>query len=218
MTTVTKDVNINVHYLTRVEGHANILVNTKKGVIDELKLEIIEAPRFFEAMVWGKSYYDLAQITCRICGICAVGHTLASLRGHRGRPGHRPQRADRAAAQADPGCRDHPEPRAPRLLPGGAGLLRRGLGDAPGHQPPRRGAAGPAAEEAGQRHVRGHRRAAGAPHQPGARRLHPRAHGRRAGRPEAADPGGRARPGGHRGPVQDAARSPISTIPRSTWP
>ena len=53
----------------------------RTGVIDELKLEIIEAPRFFEAMVWGKSYYDVAQITCRICGICAVGHTLASLRG-----------------------------------------------------------------------------------------------------------------------------------------
>lgn len=75
-----KDVNIDIHYVTRVEGHANIVVNTKNGTVDELRLEIIEAPRFFEAMVWGKSYYDIAQITCRICGICAVGHTTASLR------------------------------------------------------------------------------------------------------------------------------------------
>ncbi len=75
-----RDVNINIHYLTRVEGHGNILVNTKNGVVEELKLEIIEAPRFFEAMVRGKHFYDIAQITCRICGICAVGHTLASLR------------------------------------------------------------------------------------------------------------------------------------------
>ncbi|MDP2900427.1 MAG: Ni/Fe hydrogenase subunit alpha [Candidatus Bathyarchaeota archaeon] len=76
-----KDMHIDVHYLTRVEGHANIVVNTSNGVIDELRLEIIEAPRFFESMLLGKSYYDVAQITCRICGICAVGHTLASLRG-----------------------------------------------------------------------------------------------------------------------------------------
>ncbi len=76
-----KDVHIDVHYLTRVEGHANILVNTKNGIIDDLKLEIIEAPRFVEPMLLGKDYYDVAQITCRICGICAVGHTLASLRG-----------------------------------------------------------------------------------------------------------------------------------------
>lgn len=75
------DVHIDVHYLTRVEGHANIVVNTSNGVIDDLRLEIVEAPRFFEPMLLGKSYYDVAQITCRICGICAVGHTLASLRG-----------------------------------------------------------------------------------------------------------------------------------------
>jgi sulfhydrogenase subunit alpha len=76
-----KDMHIDVHYLTRVEGHANIVVNTSNGAIEDLRLDIIEAPRFFESMLWGKSYYDVAQITCRICGICAVGHTLASLRG-----------------------------------------------------------------------------------------------------------------------------------------
>jgi coenzyme F420-reducing hydrogenase alpha subunit len=76
-----KDGEIKVHYLTRVEGHGNILVDLKEGAIRELRWEIPEAPRFFEAMVRGQSYADAPHITSRICGICSIGHTIASLQG-----------------------------------------------------------------------------------------------------------------------------------------
>lgn len=76
-----KEGKINVHYLTRVEGHGNIVVDLKEGVVQELRWEIPEAPRFFEAMVRGRSYADAAHITSRICGICSIGHTVASLQG-----------------------------------------------------------------------------------------------------------------------------------------
>jgi len=76
-----KDGKINVHYLTRVEGHGNIVVDLKDGAIEELRWEIPEAPRFFEAMVRGQSYADAPHITSRICGICSIGHTVASLQG-----------------------------------------------------------------------------------------------------------------------------------------
>jgi len=76
-----KDGKINVHYLTRVEGHGNIVVDLKDGAIKELRWEIPEAPRFFEAMVRGQSYADAPHITSRICGICSIGHTVASLQG-----------------------------------------------------------------------------------------------------------------------------------------
>ncbi len=72
-------VTINVHEVTRVEGHGNIVVRAKDGVVEELRLEIIESPRFFEAMVRGRKYTDINFITSRICGICAVGHCTASL-------------------------------------------------------------------------------------------------------------------------------------------
>ncbi len=72
---------INVHYLTRVEGHGNIVVDLEGGAIKELRWEIPEAPRFFEAMVRGQSYADAPHITSRICGICSIGHTVASLQG-----------------------------------------------------------------------------------------------------------------------------------------
>ncbi|MGM0597598.1 MAG: Ni/Fe hydrogenase subunit alpha [Myxococcota bacterium] len=75
-----KDLNINVHHVTRVEGHGNIVVNSKDGKLEKIQWQVPEAPRFFEAMVRGRHYSEVARITSRICGICAVGHTLASVR------------------------------------------------------------------------------------------------------------------------------------------
>lgn len=75
-----KDVNINVHHLTRVEGHGNILVDVKNGTIEECTWQVPESPRFFEAMIRGRHYSEVARITSRICGICSVGHTLASVK------------------------------------------------------------------------------------------------------------------------------------------
>jgi coenzyme F420-reducing hydrogenase alpha subunit len=75
-----KDINVNVHHLTRVEGHGNIVVNIKSGKIEKCDWQVPEAPRFFEAMVRGRHYTEVARITSRICGICAVGHTLASVK------------------------------------------------------------------------------------------------------------------------------------------
>jgi sulfhydrogenase subunit alpha len=74
-----KDVKINIHDLTRVEGHGNIVLDVQAGEIKELKLEITESPRFFEAFLLGRKWYEAAHITCRICGICSIGHTSASL-------------------------------------------------------------------------------------------------------------------------------------------
>ena len=72
-------VNIHVHQLTRVEGHGNIVLNAKDGKIEELKWEVTESPRLFEAMLCGRYYEDVAIIASRICGICSIAHTMASI-------------------------------------------------------------------------------------------------------------------------------------------
>ncbi|MEM3880167.1 MAG: Ni/Fe hydrogenase subunit alpha [Candidatus Bathyarchaeia archaeon] len=72
--------NIEIHHVTRVEGHGNIYVNVKNGTIERCEWAISEAPRFFEAMVVGRQWNELHHITSRICGICSIGHTLASLK------------------------------------------------------------------------------------------------------------------------------------------
>jgi len=76
----TKTVKINVHHLTRVEGHGNIVVDVTRGKIKECRWEVPEAPRFFEAMVRGRMWHELHHITSRICGICSIAHTLVSVK------------------------------------------------------------------------------------------------------------------------------------------
>ncbi|MDP2990621.1 MAG: Ni/Fe hydrogenase subunit alpha [Kiritimatiellota bacterium] len=75
-----KTLTIQVHHVTRVEGHGNILLNLKDGVIEKVEWQVPEAPRFFEAMVRGRSWQDIQTIVSRICGICSVSHSLAAIK------------------------------------------------------------------------------------------------------------------------------------------
>jgi len=75
---MSKDININVHHLTRVEGHGNIVVNIKDGTVEKCQWQVPEAPRFFEAMVRGRRYDDIQTIVSRICGICSISHSLVA--------------------------------------------------------------------------------------------------------------------------------------------
>jgi len=77
---MSRDLNIDVHHLTRVEGHGNIVVNMKKGELEKAQLEIVEAPRYFEAMLKDRNFHEVAIVTSRICGICSLGHQMTSLK------------------------------------------------------------------------------------------------------------------------------------------
>lgn len=72
--------NINVPHLSRVEGHGNIKISIKDGNLVDARWEVVETPRFFEAILAGRDYQSAPYISGRICGICSIGHTLASIR------------------------------------------------------------------------------------------------------------------------------------------
>jgi len=74
------DMNIDVHHVTRIEGHGNINIVVEKGKLVDAKWSVVETPRFFEAMLRGMSHEMAPILTARICGICSIGHALASLR------------------------------------------------------------------------------------------------------------------------------------------
>jgi coenzyme F420-reducing hydrogenase alpha subunit len=75
-----ENIKVDVHYLTRVEGHGNIVVDVKNGKLAKCEFQVIESPRFFESMLVGRAIWEAQHITSRICGICACGHTLASVK------------------------------------------------------------------------------------------------------------------------------------------
>jgi sulfhydrogenase subunit alpha len=72
-------IEVNVHYVTRIEGHGNLVLSAKDGKIEKLLWEVPESPRFFEAMLIGRHYDDVHHIASRICGICSIAHTTASI-------------------------------------------------------------------------------------------------------------------------------------------
>src|SRR3989304_10409919 len=74
------DLHVDVHYLTRVEGHGHIVVDTVRGALERCELNVVAAPRFFEAMLVGRPYAQAAHLASRICGICSVAQTTVSLR------------------------------------------------------------------------------------------------------------------------------------------
>lgn len=77
---MSRTVDIHVHHVTRIEGHGNIVLRASDGRIEKLEWQVPEAPRFFEAMVRGRSYEDIQTIVSRICGICSVTHSFAAIK------------------------------------------------------------------------------------------------------------------------------------------
>jgi len=75
----SRNIGVKVEYLTRVEGHGNIVVEVKDGAFAACRFDVVESPRFFEALLRGRSIFEAQHITSRICGICACAHSLTSI-------------------------------------------------------------------------------------------------------------------------------------------
>jgi coenzyme F420-reducing hydrogenase alpha subunit len=58
------------------EGALNLVMDGDQ--VREVKLEIYEPPRFFEAFLRGRSFREVPDITARICGICPVAYQMGS--------------------------------------------------------------------------------------------------------------------------------------------
>ncbi|SER70488.1 Ni/Fe hydrogenase subunit alpha [Lentzea albida] len=64
--------------LARVEGEGALHVRTTGGRVDEVRLDIYEPPRFFEAFLRGRNFREPPDITARICGICPVAYQMSA--------------------------------------------------------------------------------------------------------------------------------------------
>lgn len=69
---------IKVDYLARVEGEGRLQVKIKNNTVSDVKFNIIEPPRFFEAFLRGRKFTEAPDITARICGICPIAYMMSS--------------------------------------------------------------------------------------------------------------------------------------------
>jgi len=70
---------IKVNYLARVEGEGALFIKIKNDEVTDVKFKIFEPPRFFEAFLRGRPYYDAPDITARICGICPIAYQMTAV-------------------------------------------------------------------------------------------------------------------------------------------
>ncbi|MCO6041086.1 NADPH-dependent hydrogenase/sulfhydrogenase 1 subunit alpha [Thermococcus alcaliphilus] len=70
---------ITVDHIARVEGKGGIEIVTSDEGVKEVKLNIIEGPRFFEAITIGKKLEEALAIYPRVCSFCSASHKLTAL-------------------------------------------------------------------------------------------------------------------------------------------
>ncbi len=75
---MSKTRTVKTEYLARVEGEGGMLVKIRDGRVTDVKLQIYEPPRFFEAFLRGRQFTEAPDITARICGICPVAYQMSS--------------------------------------------------------------------------------------------------------------------------------------------
>jgi coenzyme F420-reducing hydrogenase alpha subunit len=73
------DLRFQVQNLTRVEGEGSLHLLVRDGAVAEARLQIFEAPRYFEAIVAGRTPNEVIDIVSRICGICPVAYQMSAV-------------------------------------------------------------------------------------------------------------------------------------------
>ncbi len=70
---------ITVDHIARVEGKGGIEIVMGDDGVREVKLNIIEGPRFFEAITIGKKLEEALAVYPRICSFCSAAHKLTAV-------------------------------------------------------------------------------------------------------------------------------------------
>jgi sulfhydrogenase subunit alpha len=70
---------VTVDHLARVEGHGAIKVELDGRRVNVVRFDIFEGSRMIETLVQGRRFEDVPPIVSRVCAICSVSHSLASL-------------------------------------------------------------------------------------------------------------------------------------------
>jgi sulfhydrogenase subunit alpha len=74
-----RDLDLNIHNVSKMEGHTDLEIKVEKGVVKDVKLKITENQRFYEQAIKGKNFLQLPQMVSRICGTCSIAHLICAI-------------------------------------------------------------------------------------------------------------------------------------------
>ncbi|MGB9577154.1 MAG: nickel-dependent hydrogenase large subunit, partial [Candidatus Norongarragalinales archaeon] len=70
---------IRIEKLSKIEGHARLVVTISKNEVKDVKLDVTEGARFFESLVRGHSCTEIPITAARICGFCSQAHQVTAI-------------------------------------------------------------------------------------------------------------------------------------------
>ena len=79
MSEAAKNRTIKVPLLARVEGEGALFIQFKGDRVKDVKLNIFEPPRMFEAFLHGRHLTEVPDIVARICGICPIAYQMSAV-------------------------------------------------------------------------------------------------------------------------------------------
>ena len=62
-----------------MEGEGGIHIKVQDKTVTDVRFNIFEPPRFFEAFLRGRNFTEAPDITARICGICPIAYQMSSI-------------------------------------------------------------------------------------------------------------------------------------------
>jgi len=76
---LSKRIVVDTGPLARVEGEGSLVIESLEGKVLDVRLNIFEPPRYYEAFLQGRKVEEVVDIVSRICGICPVAYQVSAL-------------------------------------------------------------------------------------------------------------------------------------------
>jgi sulfhydrogenase subunit alpha len=76
---LSKRIVVDTGPLARVEGEGSLVIESEAGKVLDVRLNIFEPPRYYEAFLQGRKVEEVVDIVSRICGICPVAYQISAL-------------------------------------------------------------------------------------------------------------------------------------------
>ncbi len=76
---MTRRIVVDTGPLARVEGEGSLVIESEGQKVVDVRLNIFEPPRYYEALLRGRKVEEVVDIVSRICGICPVAYQVSAL-------------------------------------------------------------------------------------------------------------------------------------------